>query len=195
MSRKPDPVDDALDDSFPASDPSSHSGTTTASPSQSVIADASDQSGVSVWRVVDLRDKDRPFQASGARAGRRWTSADVDVVYVADSPATALLEWIAHLDGEPPPQVCVAEGRLPAFAKHSQTALPSTWKDYPYSAEVQAIGDNWATSGESLALQVPSALCPGSFNYLINPGHPEADAIRCCEVQVFSPDRRLTGRP
>lgn len=196
MSRKPNPIDDALDDSFPASDPSAHSGTTTASPSQSVIADASDQAEFSVWRVVGQEDREQPFRAPTVTPARRWTSAGVDVVYAADSPATALLEWLAHLEEDPPTRICLAEGRVRSSFKHAQTALPSTWQDAPYRSEVQAIGDAWVASGESLALQVPSALCPASFNFLINPGHGDAASIRACGVQVFSLDPRLsaTGR-
>lgn len=191
MSKKANPVDDALDDSFPASDPSSHSGTTTASPSQSVVTGAGDQGQFSVWRIVDADQKEQPFQSPGLRSSRRWTSDKVDVIYVADSPATALLEWLAHLEGEPPSKVYVVEGRLSAAHKHSQTALPSTWKDYPYTSEVQTIGDSWIQSGESLALQVPSALCPGSCNYLVNPHHPSAGDIEPAGTQEFDMDMRL----
>lgn len=53
-------------------------------------------------------------------------------------------------------------------------------------------GDNWAESGSSVALRIPSALSPVEFNYLLNPSHPEIfDLMKTVQKIPYQFDTRL----
>ena len=55
--------------------------------------------------------------------------------------------------------------------------LPDNWRANPVPRSVQAVGDEWLQSGRSLALRVPSAVVPAEENVLVNPEHPEFEAV------------------
>ena len=70
-------------------------------------------------------------------------------------------------------------------------AYPSTWQERPYRSEVQQVGDAWASAHQSLAAQVPSALCEETCNVLINPEHVDAPLIQGVQVTPVRIDDRL----
>lgn len=50
---------------------------------------------------------------------------------------------------------------------------------------------SWLARVGEAVLKVPSFIAPRSFNYLVNPAHPGAGAIRIASTQPFAFDRRL----
>jgi RES domain-containing protein len=57
--------------------------------------------------------------------------------------------------------------------------------------DLAALGDRWLDTGASAVLQVPSAVVPSEFNYMLNPTHPDFSKI-VAEVPVqFMFDKRL----
>ena len=50
-------------------------------------------------------------------------------------------------------------------------------KEKPPILETQFIGDDFIASNAAAVLQVPSAVTPLEFNYLINPNHPDSNRI------------------
>ncbi len=73
----------------------------------------------------------------------------------------------------------------------SETNEPSTWQELPYRHEVQQVGAAWLESGRSLALRVPSALCNGESNVLLNPGHEGFAGLQLQELRPTRVDPRL----
>ena len=49
---------------------------------------------------------------------------------------------------------------------------------------------HWAEHGESLLLQVPSPTCPGEFNLLANPEHPDFPLLQRMDAVPLDMDRR-----
>jgi RES domain-containing protein len=99
-------------------------------------------------------------------------------VYLAESPAGALVEVLAHTaSGDAPPAYTLLKivGPDIAIAKIARVELPANWTRN--QALTQSIGSNWLESGRSALLQVPSVLVPETWNYLLNPIH--AEAARC----------------
>lgn len=73
-----------------------------------------------------------------------------------------------------------------------EDALPDDWRVEPASTSTAEIGDNWLEDRSSLALAVPSVVAPRETNYLINPEHPDFQALANGAIEVgFYPDRRL----
>ena len=187
-------LDKALKDTFPASDPLSATAQLTATPTTDHL-DAAERSSehpgtVTIYRVVDEARKDKPFGANGNAAGR-WTSEGTPAVYASLTPAGALLEYLAHCDGRPPQHAYLAKAHVPRDRIWVAHAYPSTWRDQPYRSEVQQVGDAWSRSHQSLAAQVPSALCDEACNIVITPEHVDAPLIQGLHVARMPIDARL----
>jgi RES domain-containing protein len=194
-SEHPEPIeaarclDEALAGTFPASDPPSMTSPMAATPSSDVIAHA--EGPLQVYRVVEASQASEPF--APVSAAGRWTPGGVPCVYASLSPASALLEYLAHL-GDGPHRPMLAVATVPAGTTLSECNEPSTWRDLPYRPEVQQLGADWLQSGRSLALRVPSALCEGETNLLLNPGHAGFAALQLQQLQAVQLDPRLLRR-
>lgn len=187
-------LDKALKDTFPASDPVSATVHLTATPTSDSLG-ASEHSAahpgtVTVYRIVGEDQKDKPFGAGPSKAGR-WTSEGTPAVYASLSPSAALLEFLAHCEGEPPQTAYLAKAHLPRERVTVVHAYPSTWRERPYRSDVQQVGDAWSSAHQSLAAQVPSALSEESCNILINPEHVDAPLIQGVHVTAIEIDERL----
>lgn len=135
-----------------------------------------------LWRIGRHHDLSG---AGGLRAPGRWHRSGSRVVYLADTPAGALLESCVHTSaGDVPPKYTLLVVLVPdKFAVETLNAntLPSDWID---SLEVtREIGSAWLRSQRSALLRVPSALVPATFNYLLNPLH--ADAVRLSIESIY----------
>lgn len=182
-------LDEALEDTFPASDPPSMTSPTAATPADEVIADRPGGAPLRVYRVVPGNKAAEPFAPTDE--GGRWTPPGTPCVYASLSPAGALLEFLAHLEGEPPETLMLAVATAPPGTVLSETNEPSTWNALPYRHEVQRVGGSWLESGRSLALRVPSALCSDESNVLLNPDHEGFGALQLQALRPLSIDPRL----
>jgi len=146
---------------------------------------------VHVWRVVARDQAAAAFTASRNPKPGRWCGADPRVVYVSDSPGGAVLEFLAHAAPGEVPALSLVQGRVPADAVEAVGTLPADWAAVPYRPAVQAIGDAWAAAGRSYALRVPSAVCPGVDNLLLNCAHANAGQLVTVSHVDFVLDARL----
>ena len=120
------------------------------------------------------------------------------MVYAATHLSLAALEYLVHIDPEEVPDDLVAI-RLhvqddATELVYAAAAMPAGWRDTPPPSECQAIGDDWAASGQHLLLRVPSVLVPEEFNVLVNPAHADASRVRVSGSRTFSYDLRLLDR-
>lgn len=130
---------------------------------------------VRLWRVCNPAFGSDPFDGEGARlAGGRWNSEGVPVVYCAGSLALAVLEVLVNAQLN----LCLsAYQAIPVdidekyIQKLDEQSLPAGWSQSPAPYSVRRIGDEWASSRSSLALEIPSAVIPIEKNYMINPLH------------------------
>jgi len=181
-------LDKALADTFPASDPPSQTSPSAATPSSPFI-EPNEHGDLRIYRVIESRLASDPFAPSEASA--RWTPAGAACVYASLSPATALLEYLVHLEGRTPTELLLAVGVIPATSVLSEINEPSTWDEMPYRNEVQQIGLSWLQSRRSLALRVPSAICHGECNILINPKHEGHAGLQLVALRPMQIDERL----
>src|SRR5450755_1429844 len=115
-----------------------------------------------LWRISRHRDLSG---AGGLRAPGRWHEPGTRVIYLAGTPAGALLEACVHTSaGDVPPKytllaVSVADDVSTETVEAS--ALPPNWAD---DLEVtRQVGSAWLRSQRTALLRVPSALVPASF--------------------------------
>src|SRR6185295_17519720 len=125
-----------------------------------------------LWRISNhaSRSGDGGLYASG-----RWHTRGRRVVYLADHPASALLEVMVHLeiDAEDLPTHYQLLGvDIPGALRTTtlkESELPQGWRE---SAEhTRTLGDNWLREAPAALLRVPSAIVPDAGNYLLNPAH------------------------
>jgi RES domain-containing protein len=119
------------------------------------------------------------------------------MVYAAGSQSLAVLEMLVHLDSPDILKKYVLFGievEEQLVTNLDRTALPKNWKKDPAPMRVQAIGDAWARSFESVVLSVPSALVPSESNFLMNPRHPDFSQLRIGKPLSFRFDMRLAAK-
>ena len=133
----------------------------------------------------------------GLHASGRWHTRGRRVVYLADHPASALVEIMVHLeiDAEDMPTHYQMLGvdvpdDLP-IARLEEAELADDWRANP--ASTQALGDRWLLEARTALLDVPSAIVPVGRNYLLNPAHPDAVRIGVASAVRAAFDPRLTA--
>jgi RES domain-containing protein len=147
---------------------------------------------VFLWRISNHSTLDG---RGGLHASARWHSRGHAIVYLASSPAGALVEVLVHLelDAQRLPasyRMLKAEAPDENQVRHLSTAfLPDNWRDD--HSLTRSMGDAWLIAGQSALLEVPSAILPETFNMLLNPRHPDAQRIAVRWHQPFPFDRRF----
>jgi RES domain-containing protein len=130
-------------------------------------------------------------------ADGRWHTAAPDkrMVYLAEHPAVALVENLVSLDGDPsffPDHFELLRITSPDTIQASNLNAKQLARIDPQSPETtRAIGDAWLTSHSSALLRVPSIPSPESWNYLLNPLHPDATKIKLDWAKHIAYDKRL----
>lgn len=140
----------------------------------------------------------RDLSGEGARrAGGRWNSKGIPVLYTADSTALATLETLVHSPLQiAPKHRSIAILELPealSITRVELNKLPDRWWTYPAPSELARIGDRWWNERATLALSVPSSVTPQGEgrNLLLNPTHPDFNQISIIEVKEYRYDGRL----
>lgn len=145
----------------------------------------------SFWRISNHRSL---AGTGGLRYSARWHHAGRPIVYLAESPAGAMLEILVHLE--------LAENELPRTYTLLHVTAPdilpiydlnppsgNAWKtDLNVSRD---IGDRWLASAPTALARVPSAILPSTSNYLLNPLHAHAAKVQIAEATRAAFDARL----
>jgi RES domain-containing protein len=131
--------------------------------------------------------------AGGLRAPSRWHEQGLAVVYLAESPAGALLETCVHTStNDVPPNYTLLEVEADARVslEHLDVSiLPAGWIN---RLEVtREIGAAWLRERRSCLLRIPSALVPATFNVMLNPLHADAQRLRIKSVVKYPFDPRI----
>jgi RES domain-containing protein len=128
----------------------------------------------------------------GLKAGGLWHYPGHPIVYLAETPAAALLEVCVHTSAnDVPPQFTLlkVDGPDIAVASIHANALAEDWRS---SLEAtRDLGTAWLLKNESVLLRVPSAIVPETMNCLFNPAHRQAAEFRIVEAIAYPFDVRL----
>lgn len=150
---------------------------------------------IRAWRLVKKKYRAEAF--SGTHTSQnpgRWNGYGIHMVYACSTPSLAILEVRVHTgpEGEKLEYVLFS-GDIPnaLVLAFDEKNLPADWKDYPHPLSTQKIGTDWARSGKSAVLKVPSALAPEEFSLLLNPLHPDFKKIRIGSPRTIRLDSRL----
>ena len=143
-----------------------------------------------LWRVSRHRDLNG---TGGLRAPGRWHERGLPIVYLAESPAGALLEACVHSSAnDVPPHYTLLTLEVEARVAASHLNVGTLGKNWIERQEVtREIGSAWLRDGRSALFRVPSALVPATFNVLLNPLHPDAARIRIQSAVQYPFDPRI----
>ncbi len=143
------------------------------------------------WRISNYRD----LSGEGGRiASARWHTEGRPVVYLAETPAGAMLERIVHLgdrEGNFPRvyQLLEVEAEEGLVVSTIDPSGDPRWK--VDVAITRALGDAWLAGGEAAVARVPSVIIAHTWNCLFNPVHPDAGRIRIVSATRERFDPRL----
>lgn len=143
------------------------------------------------WRVSNYIDLSGE---GGRKASAQWHTGGSRVIYLADSPMSALVESLVHLDvdGEDTPDSYTLL-RISASDGHAVQLLdPPVGTEWKQDLELtRRMGDAWLAAQETPLARVPSVIAPHTWNYLLNPEHPDAKQVEVVEVIHERFDNRL----
>lgn len=145
-----------------------------------------------LWRISNYADLQG---VGGLKAPGRWHHKGIPVVYLAESPALAMLETLVHFEldiQEVPDSFQLLEvefsGRK-GVCRLATEGLESGWeRNLEYT---RALGDEWLSSMQGVLLRVPSVVVPHSCNYLFNPRHQLANQAHIIGCKKHPYDERL----
>jgi RES domain-containing protein len=154
----------------------------------------------SAFRVDKAKWEKQSFSGLGAALeGGRWNPPGVSVVYASRHLAMAAMEKLVHLNPGFGSKV-----RYVSFRIHFNDTpieilplekLPSNWDAKPVCAETQRLGAEWFATRRTAILQVPSAIIPSEWNFVLNPTHPDFTKITIEPPVPFAFDPRLLAPP
>lgn len=143
------------------------------------------------WRIsnrVDLSGK------GGRLASARWHTIGKRIVYLADCPAGALIETLVHLDPdleEMPDFYLLLQIPAPSGITIEEFALPEKPIWQQDQELTRRFGDAWLVGLKTPLARVPSAIVPHTWNYLLNPEHPDSAKLKIETVIRERFDNRL----
>lgn len=135
------------------------------------------------------------FDSTGSKFyPSRWNSEESPLIYTSEHYATAMLEILAYVGNNLPPNQHFVEITIPNGLSYEilSTAHLSGWDDPSRSAS-RDYGDAWCKSQRSVVLLVPSVVARMERNILINPAHPEFNRITAGLHQPIWWDKWLFG--
>jgi RES domain-containing protein len=145
-----------------------------------------------LWRISRHRDLDG---LGGLRTPGRWHERGFPVVYVAETPAGALLEVCVHTSANDiPPSCTLLEITVPAGMSIETLEMASLSTDWTANLEeTRALGSEWLRSMRTPLLRVPSAIVPSTYNVLLSPKHEDSKDVEITGVTQYPFDGRLKG--
>lgn len=150
-----------------------------------------------VYRLQQIKyaqTRDDILSGEGARRfGGRWNPVGVALVYTSATPELAHSEFMIHLKNIPPPtcNLIMIQISDEIITKLSLESLPQGWRSYQNYGITHKTTENWLKDKGSLVLQVPSAIVPMSYNFLINPLHPDIEKVNIIQSELFVFDERF----
>jgi RES domain-containing protein len=147
-----------------------------------------------LWRISNYSDLSGE---GGLRASGRWHTRGRRVVYLADHPASALLEMIVRLEPDLVPAgytlLRVSIPDIVAIIDIEPDDLPTDWREQPMLT--RQLGDRWLDANETALLSVPSAIVPRAQNILLNLSHGAATYAHIVDIIRAPFDPRLLRTP
>ena len=178
-------LDKALADTFPASDPPAATGVTpAASPSSA-------KESAHAFLILSQSMADKPLPEWRTSGQKRWVSPNLPCVQLAMTPALAMLDALTSHGFDRNHEWVLVHVKYPVEQLRRLDTPHECWRERTFRNDVRLFGDRWVADQASVALRVPSPLCPEEFNLIVNLLHPELACIEVAAAQPIEIDSRL----
>ena len=133
----------------------------------------------------------------GLLASARWHTQGHPILYLAETPAGALVEVLVHLELAParlPRSYKLLKAEAPdgiSLRTMGKTDLAQNWTQDLLAT--RSLGDEWLRSRATALLRVPSAIVPETFNLLLNPLHPDTALLRVLSHRDYPRGQETAG--
>lgn len=145
-----------------------------------------------LWRISNHADLEG---RGGLVSSGRWHTRGHPIVYLAESPAGALLEALVHLElneVDLPDDYQLLRVTVPSSVKKEKCNPAKLREGWIVAPEIsRRVGDLWLRRQSAPLLQVPSAVVPETHNWVLNPAHPQAGRLRISWARRYEWDSRL----
>ena len=144
-----------------------------------------------LWRISNYESLSGE---GGLLYSARWHTAGRRIVYLAESPAGAMIEALVHLELDEtdwPRSYHLMQAEYPVSLS-VETLKPTPAKTWKTSlVATRKLGDEWLRARRSALARVPSAILPETWNFLLNPDHSDAQKVRIVRTIRAEHDPRL----
>lgn len=146
-----------------------------------------------VYRISKCKYIEDLSGTGAASYSGRWHSKGTHVLYTAQTSSLALLESVVHIAKIAQRDYCMICLEIPEdnIRRIEQAELPSDWFMNPSPDNLKAFGDHFITNRKFFALQLPSAIMPEEYNFLLNPNHPDFKKVKLLYRRTLPIDERL----
>lgn len=147
------------------------------------------------YRIGDPHGDHPIYDAEGARLyPGRWNTGASPMIYASEHYSTAMLEKLVHASRLLPADQHYIRIIVPRGLRY-ETFRPEAHPGWDGDDETicKAVGEEWLLAGRSALLIVPSIPARIERNFLLNPRHPDANAIRHDLPAPVWWDERLYG--
>ena len=145
-----------------------------------------------LWRISNHATLDGE---GGLIASARWHTQGHPVLYLAETPAGALVEVLVHLELDPahmPRSYKLLKAEAPDDISRQEIGKANLGQNWTQDLlATRKLGDEWLRSRVTALLRVPSAIVPETFNLLLNPHHPQASQVRSVSHRDYPWVKRL----
>lgn len=135
------------------------------------------------------------LKASGI--ANRWNLRGQNVIYTASSISLATLELVVRrnsitlLNNYKVMVISIADDDRLITQVHLKD-LSENWRTLAAYSSLQETGSKWYTTQRTLILQVPSAIIPYEYNFVINTEHPDYNRnVKLVKTEDYFWDKRL----
>jgi RES domain-containing protein len=153
-----------------------------------------------VWRLARSEFANE-LDGEGPRLfGARWTSRGRNAVYTSSYLSLSVLEVYVNIPQEVRDELPILQAVrifVPDDARTAQVPqdqLAGLMSGPGPIAASRTVGDNWLDRGDTLVLEVPSAIVPEETNLILNPAHPRMRDVKIVSTRAFHFDPRLVMR-
>jgi RES domain-containing protein len=152
---------------------------------------------MTVYRVAKPEHAN-DLSGDGARImGGRWNHTGTACLYASASRALSLLEFSVHLTKLTLPKIIsIISIHIPAIPQTTikKENLPNHWDAYPFPSTTMDFGNLLLRQNEYAIIEIPSAIIPDEFNYIINPIHPLSNTCRIINITNITYEPRIKNK-
>lgn len=135
------------------------------------------------------------LNGEGARLnGGRWNQKLTPCLYTSQSRSLSVLEYTVNVNIDDIPRaLSMTTLEIPEndILKLTVADLPGDWRASPAPASTRDFGNKLLKDCEHAIIQIPSAVIPEEYNYLVNPLHPDSRLCSILDIRDFIYDVRI----